>query len=910
MSWMENIKFSPAELPRKKTDALFGLWNADMAYSGTYDRAVRFAMEHQSKNALLWKNFVAQFKLQNDSNDGGWSGEFFGKMMRGACWIYHYTKDAELYAVLEDAAKGLLQTAEADGRISSYKRDKEFTYWDMWCRKYVLLGLEYFMEISENEVLKREIIAVLCRHLDYIMEHIGEGEGKIDILDATTANSWTWGALNSSSILEPVVRLYSLTGEKKYLDFASYLVRRGGSKWGNIYKLALQNEKNPCEYPVTKAYEATSYFEGVLEYYRVTGDENAKTAYLNYISRVLETDFTIIGCAGTMHELFNYSSLVQTEFNETVKQETCVTVTLMKAFYQALCLTGDAKYADAMERAGYNAMLGSINFEKNTEAATDERWDEIMAPVLPFLQTIGGFTFDAYAPLYKEKRNRRVGGFRRMEGGATYGCCACIGGAGVALMPLSAIMVAEDGLRINHLMSGAFSIGEVALQIETAYPYGESAVIRVLSAPGEEMTIGIRIPSFAAGKMTVDGEIAVANEKGYAIIRRAFKTGEEIRLQIPRTLTLHKLNGKYALTNGAIVFALDERIQDVNVKIGGEILRAEKIATEFASREAFAVEFTDGQTIRFVDFASAGSQWNHEKSLVSVWIDGTEEAKKKLVNPIAKGWYADPESRVYGDTVYMYVTHSRPFEEQKNLSVFYSKDLETFECAENILDMQTFKGADFAIWAPSVVKKNGRYYIIFAANNIHEDGEPGGLYVGESESPIGPFRNVFADGRALINVFHFGAQPIDAHFYQEGDDVYLYYGGWGHLVLCRMSEDMKSYTDPQEITPADYVEAPYVMKERGKYLLMYSSGNWMDGSYRVLCACASAPCGPFVDASEVLGTSEIACGAGHNSAFYFKGKHYVAYHRRLHEDKDPHHRILCVDEMQIESEKILPITMT
>ena len=144
----------------------------------------------------------------------------------------------------------------------------------------------------------------------------------------------------------------------------------------------------------------------------------------------------------------------------------------------------------------------------------------------------------------------------------------------------------------------------------------------------------------------------------------------------------------------------------------------------------------------------------------------------------------------------------------------------------------------------------------------------------------------------------------------DGDDVYLYYGGWGHLVLCRMSEDMKSYTDPQEITPADYVEAPYVMKERGKYLLMYSSGNWMDGSYRVLCACATTPQGPFLDASEVLGTSEIACGAGHNSAFCFKGKHYIAYHRRLHEDKDPHHRILCVDEMHIESEKILPITMT
>ena len=43
-------------------------------------------------------------------------------------------------------------------------------------------------------------------------------------------------------------------------------------------------------------------------------------------------------------------------------------------------------------------------------------------------------------------------------------------------------------------------------------------------------------------------------------------------------------------------------------------------------------------------------------------------------NPIDDGWYADPESRVYGDTVYMYVTRSLPFEEQLNLDVVYTKD--------------------------------------------------------------------------------------------------------------------------------------------------------------------------------------------------------------------------------------------
>lgn len=619
MQWMD-IK-NPVYRVRLETDALFEA--GAFAYTGVYDRAVRFVQEHQSKNEELWQTFVEQFFLQKDSEDGGWTGEFWGKMMRGACCVYRYTRDKALYEILRRSVEALLLAQEENGRFSTYRIEKEFGYWDMWCRKYVLLGMLFFSDICEDRALKARILAALRRHLDYIIDRIGEGEGQLDILDATTHNNWTWGALNSSSILEPVVHMYSLTGEKRYLDFAAYLVRRGGSKWGNIYELALAGEKAPYEYPVKKAYEATSYFEGVLEYYRVSGDKNAKTAFLNFISRVLETDFTLIGCAGTLHELFDHSSVMQTEINDEVKQETCVTVTLMKAFHQALCLTGEAKYADAMERAGYNAMLGSINFEKNTDLPTDEVARKLYGykDVLPFVEAIGGYTFDAYAPLYKDKRNRRVGGFRKMAGGKAYGCCACIGAAGVALMPLSSVMAARDGIRINHLMAGEVRIGALALSIETAYPYGEDAVLRVLQAPKEAFTLGIRIPAFAAGKMTVNGEIAKDDGKGYAHFTRVFEAGEQISIRIPRSLTVHRLNGKQAFTLGAITLAMDERNQSMDVAIGGEAVSLCPIKTEFPTREAYAVSFSDGQTIRLVDFASAGASYAHPKNRLSVWID-------------------------------------------------------------------------------------------------------------------------------------------------------------------------------------------------------------------------------------------------------------------------------------------------
>jgi DUF1680 family protein len=91
-----------------------------------------------------------------------------------------------------------------------------------------------------------------------------------------------------------------------------------------------------------------SCFEGLIEYYRVTGIEKYKEAIVRFADKVLESDFTIIGCSGCTHELFDHSTVRQANTNNgRIQQETCVTVTLMKFMYQLTCMTGDPKYVDA-----------------------------------------------------------------------------------------------------------------------------------------------------------------------------------------------------------------------------------------------------------------------------------------------------------------------------------------------------------------------------------------------------------------------------------------------------------------------------------------------------------------------------------------------------------------------------------
>ena len=209
--------------------------------NGVANWAAEFLQKEQLKDRALWKKFVDVFRTRPDGPDHAWRGEFWGKMLRGGALTYEYTKDSELYDVLTETVRDMLTTADADGRVSSYAREYEFDAWDLWCRKYVMLSLEYYLDICRDEALKADIIRFIRGCADYIILHIGEGEKKKRITDA----SRSWLGLNSSSILEPIVRLYKVTGDKKYLDFATYIVNEGGARGINVFKLAYENKVYP-----------------------------------------------------------------------------------------------------------------------------------------------------------------------------------------------------------------------------------------------------------------------------------------------------------------------------------------------------------------------------------------------------------------------------------------------------------------------------------------------------------------------------------------------------------------------------------------------------------------------------------------------------------------------------------------
>ena len=598
----------------------------EIRLGGYGGRMIDYTVERQLMDTDTWALLVEQFRRQEDSDNGGWRGEYWGKMMRGAALTYRATKNEKLYSVLAATVKDMLSTQEKNGRFSSYTTKREFVCWDMWGRKYVMLGMMYFLDICKSRELKKKIISALKKHADYIIKHVGEGRGKIGIID--TSNRI--GSMNSCSILEPFVKLYGLTGEKRYFDFATYLVNTGLCKDADLIDLALKKELYPYQYPQVKAYEMMSCFEGVLEYYKYTEDPKYLTAVENFVEMLIKSDYTLIGCSGCKHEYLDNSTLTQTEpATDVVMQETCVTVTFIKLCAKLLAVTGNPKYAEYIERSGLNAMYGAVNNEDQTMRRTIVRTWNAKGEVV-YIDDHGSFPFDSYSPLYMDRRGIRCGGMQFIGEGRCYGCCICIGSAGTAIMGLFPVMKAEGGLYVNLYNDCRFTAdvsGEKIRLDMRADPYDPKGAKITVDGKGVEFALYLRIPSWAEGfSVTVNGtETETVNDGGYVVINRSWgKDKVEVRFRAP--VKMQVIGGKIAFTKGPITLARDSRFGDISTPLtisakDGRTVRARRVKnTVFSSNTAYEVDTAAG-TITLCDYAQAGKNFDDEDSIVTVWQD-------------------------------------------------------------------------------------------------------------------------------------------------------------------------------------------------------------------------------------------------------------------------------------------------
>ena len=209
------------------------------------------------------------------------------------------------------------------------------------------------------------------------------------------------------------------------------------------------------------------------------------------------------------------------------------------------------------------------------------------------------------------------------------------------------------------------------------------------------------------------------------------------------------------------------------------------------------------------------------------------------------------------------------------------------------------------MWAPAVAENNGRYYFFFAANDIQNDHQVGGLGVAVADNPDGPFKDYL--GKPLIDKFHNGAQPIDPFVFRDNDgQYYLIYGGWRplqHLPAERRFHRLRAVCRRHGRSRKS---RPRLCRRLGdvparRQILFHVVGRRLDRAelFRGLCD------GGFADSARSSASEKfcnrdptVATGAGHHSVIHIPGTdiYYIVYHRRPLGETDGNHRVTCIDQ--------------
>jgi DUF1680 family protein len=483
------------------------------------------------RNGIMAADFTRYIVPFSDKTDEGgiFGGEFWGKWFTSAALAYRYQPVASYREILDKAVDALMQTQEPNGRISSCHIDFEF--WDIWGRKYALLGLiAYFDQTGRVEALD-----AAARAADQLIDLTGPGKQKL-----TEAGLAVMEAIQSSSILEPLVLLYQRTGNKKYLDFSQHLVslwsepNRYTSKGMRLLEDALLGV-DPARISFPKAYEMMSCYEGVCELYRATGEKAYLEAVVKFAQSVRKKELMIVG-SGSSAELWCSGAFRQTMMLEQ-PMETCVTVTWVKLCYQLLRLTGDPIWADEMEVSLYNALLGAM--------MPDGNWWAYFSPLLG-----ERMPSPTQVPLVQSS------------------CCVVNGPRGLMTVPGWSVMIGVSGPVINLYSEGIWhcrlNSGEpVTLVQKTRYPETDSVEIQVHQEKAQVYTLRLRIPAWSQDtQVAVNGEQIPCIPGKYLEISREWQDQDKITLTFDlrgRVVVAPGDANHLAVMRGPVALALDNR---------------------------------------------------------------------------------------------------------------------------------------------------------------------------------------------------------------------------------------------------------------------------------------------------------------------------------------------------------------
>jgi DUF1680 family protein len=377
-------------------------------------------------------------------------------------------------------------------------------------------------------------------------EHAPDNKGKTlkGTMHSAIAGHSIHYSWEGTLLIDPMMRLYQLSGDKRYYDWCKWVVGSidkwsGWDAWSNLDKVAAGTLPIDKIQPYVHSHTFQINFLGLLRMYRVSGDSSYLKKVVGAWNDIASRQLYITGGVSVgEHYERDYIKPLTGEM-----METCATMSWMQLSQELLDITGDRKYADAIERI---------------------LWNNVFAE-----QTIDGDANHYFTPPngYTPK-----GYYREPD------CCMSSGERLLSLLPG---FIYADGpknnIYINQFIASSATIGKTSITLQTDFPQTEAIDILIDPAAPISTTINIRIPAWCTNPtLTLNGQPVDASPGSYARLTRTWHKGDKLTLTLPMQLqwvrhdhyqrtadrkpykTTPDDDAPYALTRGPVVYAVDD----------------------------------------------------------------------------------------------------------------------------------------------------------------------------------------------------------------------------------------------------------------------------------------------------------------------------------------------------------------
>ncbi|MCF1594060.1 glycoside hydrolase family 127 protein [Streptomyces muensis] len=371
------------------------------------------------------------------------------------------------------------------------------------------------------------------------------------------------GVCGHPEIETALVELARATGEQRYLDQAALFVDRRGH--GTLADIEFGRAYYQDDIPVRDAtvlrghaVRALYLAAGAVDVAVETGDEELLAAVVRQWEATVARRTYLTGGMGSHHrdEAFGDDFVLPPD---RAYSETCAGVASVMLGWRLLLATGEPRFADLVERTLFNVVAASPSEDGRAFFYANTLHRRRRGTVPPT---------DTDSP--RAESSLRAPWF-------AVSCCPTNVARTLAVLPAYLATASDDGIQLHQYADAEITTGGIALRVRTDYPSAGTVSVRVTRSPDRPWTLSLRVPGWAEGAtarlVDADGTRRTV-APGTATVTRAFRPGDEIRLELPvapRWIApdprIDAVRGTVAVQRGPLVYCAES----VDLPAGREV---------------------------------------------------------------------------------------------------------------------------------------------------------------------------------------------------------------------------------------------------------------------------------------------------------------------------------------------------